>query len=160
VVGTFIFQCVLDVWFVSEIDICINRLHDNDDAIPYVDNFNTLTINKCNTLKQKLCQKSGLYLTSRDRVFLETNSYSASQDIPRLLCKPKFNHGIHKSPPLYPITTCSLRPFLILSCYLRLGIASFQIFLLKFYSHIHFSSPCAFYMLRLSYYSWFDCLHN
>jgi hypothetical protein len=63
----------------------------------------------------------------------ETNSSSASQEIPRILCNPKVHRRIHNSPPSLPIPSqidpvraqsVSLKPISILSSYLRLGFPS------------------------------------
>ena len=66
--------------------------------------------------------------------YLETNRFSAGQEIPRILCNPRVHYHIHKCPPpvpilsqIYPFHTShptSWRSILILSSHLRLGLPS------------------------------------
>jgi hypothetical protein len=43
------------------------------------------------------------YLSVEQRPSWEANSFSASQEIPRMLWKPEVHYRIHKSPPPVPI---------------------------------------------------------
>jgi len=57
----------------------------------------------------------------------EANQFSASQEIPRTLRKPKIHYRIHERPPPVTGATQSMPPHLtslILSSHLRLGLPS------------------------------------
>jgi len=57
------------------------------------------------TIKTLYCLKSELYLTYsiEQSSSWEANWFSASQEIPRILWKPKVHYRIHKCPPPVPI---------------------------------------------------------
>ena len=72
-------------------------------------------------------------LTPWSRVLLEKlTGFTANQEIPRILCNPKFHYRTHKRPPTVPILSqlhplrkplpTSWRSILILSSHLRFGL--------------------------------------
>jgi hypothetical protein len=97
----------------------------------------------------------------------EANSFSASQEIPRILWNPEVHYRIHKSPPpvhilsqLNPVHTphpTSWRSVLILSSHLRLGLPSgrlpsglpTKILYAPRFSRIHATCPAHLILLDL-----------
>jgi hypothetical protein len=94
----------------------------------------------------------------------EANSHSASQEIPRLLWKPKVHYRVHNSPPLVPILSQlhpvhNLPPYLsilIISSHLHLGLPSGLLPCFSTKKSVCIYISCACYMPRKSYPPWLD----
>jgi hypothetical protein len=85
------------------------------------------------TANHPICYQQGRNITNsvEQRPSCEANSFSASQEIPRILWKPELHYRIHNSPPPLPILSqfnpvhthpTAWRFILILSSHLRLGL--------------------------------------
>ena len=90
--------------------------------------------------------------------FWESNSFSASQEIPCILCNPKVHYRIHNSPPPVPVFS-QIKPVqsLIPLSWRSFCIVSSNLHLSSKWPRIHVSSPPhTYYMPHQSQSSQFD----